>query len=90
MLDWPLFGRRSGEEGTAGARRRVRAPRRLARAAVDQPVRAVAFWGAVALPAAYLPLLAMGLDGPGEARLFLGLVGLHVLALFVGRSYDVE
>lgn len=48
--------------------------------------RAVAFWFAVALPFAYLPLLAGGLPG-WQAPTFAALFTLNVLALIVGHDY---
>jgi hypothetical protein len=54
--------------------------------ALATPVRAVGFWGAVLLPAAYLPLLAGGLSGD-RAGLFALLVGCHALALVVGHRH---
>lgn len=54
---------------------------------VTVPLSALSFWVAIALPALYLPLLATGIDGPDGLLLFLGLLGLHVLALVGGRGY---
>lgn len=50
-------------------------------------VTAIAFWGAIALPAVYLPLLATGIDTSGGLLTFLLLFGVHVLALIGGRRY---
>ena len=50
-------------------------------------VAAIAFWGAIALPAVYLPLLAAGIDTPGGLLTFLLLFGIHGLALVGGRRY---
>ena len=48
---------------------------------------ALAFWGAIALPAVYLPLLASGIETPDGLLTFLLLLGCHVLALVGGRRY---
>jgi hypothetical protein len=50
------------------------------------PLRAATVWAAVALPAAYLPLLLGGLDGP-ETVAFVALVVGHVLALVAGHGH---
>ncbi|KTG30885.1 hypothetical protein AUR66_05770 [Haloferax profundi] len=51
-----------------------------------QPIEAVAFWSAVALPIAYLPLLANGLTS-ADVPLFVGLLALHATALVLGRGH---
>ena len=48
---------------------------------------ALSFWGAIALPAVYLPLLAAGIETTGGLTAFLLLFGLHVFALVGGRRY---
>jgi uncharacterized RDD family membrane protein YckC len=53
---------------------------------VAQAVRAVAFWAAVVLPLAYLPLLGGGIAG-GESVPFLALLATNVLALTLGHDY---
>lgn len=50
-------------------------------------VSTVAFWGAIALPALYVPLLLRGLESLAGLGLFLALFGLHVLALIGGRAH---
>lgn len=55
--------------------------------ALSEPLAAVAFWSAVGLPLLYVPLLANGLSGGRDLTLFLGLFGLHLVALVAGRSY---
>lgn len=50
----------------------------------------VMYWGAILLPVVYLPLLLTRLQTTGELLLFLVLFGLHVVALFGGRSYRRE
>ena len=49
-------------------------------------VRQVSFWVAIALPMLYLPLLYVGI-GAGTGALFLGLLGLNMIALFVGHDH---
>lgn len=49
---------------------------------------ALSFWGAIALPSVYLPLLVAGIDTTGGLVTFLLLFGLHVVALVGGRRYD--
>lgn len=51
-----------------------------------QPIETLAFWSAVALPIAYLPLLANGL-GSSDVPLFVGLLALHATALVLGRGH---
>jgi hypothetical protein len=48
---------------------------------------AVSFWIAIALPLAYLPLLATGITG-GEALLFAGLIGTNGVAFVVGHGHE--
>ncbi|WP_121822544.1 hypothetical protein [Halostella salina] len=54
------------------------------------PVRMVSFWSAVALPFLHVPLLLQGLEGPSETTTFLALLGLNLVALLVGHSYNVD
>lgn len=51
------------------------------------PVRVTCFWTAIALPFLHVPLLATGLTTASETIVFLLLVGLNVLALYVGHSH---
>ncbi|ELZ08774.1 hypothetical protein NP511_14360 [Natrinema thermotolerans] len=51
------------------------------------PIRAVGFWAAIVLPAAYLPLLATGLSSALEGGLFLGLLAGNLLSLYVGHAH---
>ena len=51
------------------------------------PVRAIAFWTAIALPFVQLPLLVSGLQRPTTALAFLALLAVNVFALYVGRTY---
>lgn len=50
-------------------------------------VSTVSFWTAIGLPTLYLPLLLRGLESVAGLGLFLGLFGLHVLALIGGRHH---
>lgn len=50
----------------------------------------LAFWSAIVLPALYLPLLIDGIETVDRLGIFVGLVGLHVLALIGGRGRHVE
>ena len=52
-----------------------------------KPLRAVAFWLAVALPFAYLPLLAGGIADEAELATFLVLMAANALALLVGHDH---
>jgi hypothetical protein len=54
---------------------------------LTEPLAALAFWGAIALPLLYVPLLAAGLGSTQDLALFLGLFALHLAALVGGRSY---
>ncbi|WP_137288201.1 hypothetical protein [Natronorubrum halophilum] len=51
------------------------------------PIRMAGFWGAIALPILYLPVLANGLSTSFEAGLFLGLILLNLVALYVGHAH---
>ncbi|MEF8843125.1 MAG: hypothetical protein V5A62_16120 [Haloarculaceae archaeon] len=52
-----------------------------------KPVRALAFWLAVALPFAYLPMLASGFGSEPELLTFLALIAANAVALLVGHDY---
>ncbi|MFB6135420.1 MAG: hypothetical protein ABEJ04_01550 [Halobacteriaceae archaeon] len=52
-------------------------------------VEAVAFWTAVALPAAYLPLLGVR-PGPESVTLAVALLVLEVVALLVGHGHAAD
>jgi hypothetical protein len=54
---------------------------------IAAPASALAFWSAIALPALYIPLLFTGLSTVPDLALFLGLFGLHLVALVGGQSY---
>jgi hypothetical protein len=58
------------------------------RPALLEPVEAVAFWAAIALPFLYLPLFVTGPDTTAAWSATLGLVVVHVLALYLGRSHN--
>lgn len=51
------------------------------------PLSALSFWLAILLPVLYLPLLVSGIDSLQGLALFVGIVGLHVLALIGGHPY---
>lgn len=58
---------------------------------VRQPVQAFAFWAAIALPFAYLPLLTSGFEQGNTALLtFAALVVANVAALVLGHGYGQE
>ena len=52
-----------------------------------EPVQAIAFWLAVVLPVVHLSLLVTGLSNAVETALFVGLVGLNVVALVGGHAH---
>lgn len=58
--------------------------------ALSASASALAFWAAIVLPVLYLPLLATGLESIGGLVAFLGLFGIHLLALVAGRSHRRE
>lgn len=65
-------------------------PRELSRGirrSLKGPIAAISFWGAIALPAIYIPLLVIGIETLPELLVFLGLFGLHLSALIIGHSY---
>lgn len=67
-----------------------RLPGRLPRSLVarlESPVEALGFWGAIAMPAGYLPLLASGIEGGPGLALLVSLVALHIAALLVGHGH---
>ena len=49
-------------------------------------VRGMSFWAAILLPLIYLPLLSGGL-GSQTGLIVVGLLGLHLIALFVGHNH---
>jgi hypothetical protein len=54
---------------------------------VIKPIRAAAFWLAIALPFAYLPMLAGGIGGEPELLTFVALVAANAVALLVGHDH---
>ena len=48
---------------------------------------AFAFWSGIALPGLYIPVLLHGIESVEGLAVFLGLFGLHVLALVGGRCH---
>jgi hypothetical protein len=59
-------------------------------ASLAEPLSAIAFWLAIAIPVLYIPFLTTGIHGLRELGLFLGVFGIHILALYTGRSYRRE
>jgi hypothetical protein len=59
-------------------------------AALLRPVRATAFWAAVALPFVYVPLIVRGLESPTVQSTVALLLALHVVALVLGRHHRAE
>lgn len=55
--------------------------------ALLRPVEAAAFWSGVALPFLYVPLLLAGPETEPQWAAALGLLALHAVALYVGRSH---
>lgn len=51
------------------------------------PLRATAFYAAVGLPLAYLPLLASGMTAE-RLPLFFGLLAMNAVALVLGHDYN--
>lgn len=54
---------------------------------LTKPLAVLAFWSAIALPALYLPFLAVGLETVDDLLVFLGLFGLHTVTLIIGQSH---
>ena len=52
------------------------------------PISVLSFWSAIALPALYIPLFLSGLANTNDLMIFLGLFGLHIIALIGGRQYS--
>lgn len=70
----------------------MRPPDFLLRCAIGRfalAVRRLAFWGAVVLPAVYVPALLLDGSGvTGSATTVIGVIGGHALALIVGHGYN--
>jgi hypothetical protein len=63
---------------------------RLVQEGVDvltRPIRALAFWSAIALPFLNMALLFHGLSTTAETTTFLVLVVANLVALYVGHSH---
>ena len=58
--------------------------------ALLRPLQAIAFWAAVVMPFVYLPLFVTGIETASEGIALAGLIGLHVVALVVGRRYRAD
>ncbi|MFP8954637.1 hypothetical protein ACLI4Z_16970 [Natrialbaceae archaeon A-arb3/5] len=54
------------------------------------PAQFLSFWIAIALPFVHLPLLAQGLGNPRITLAFLVLIGVNVLALYLGHGYNQD
>jgi len=54
--------------------------------ALRATIRGMSFWAAILLPLVYLPLLSGGL-GSQTGFIVIGLLGLHLIALFVGHNH---
>lgn len=50
-------------------------------------IEATAFWAAIVLPLAYVPLLADGLGTTQEGGLFAAVLVFHLVALRLGHTY---
>lgn len=74
-------------ELAASARSMVPDPVAHGASTVTRPARAVAFWGAIALPFLNLGLLVRGLSDPSETVAFLVLLAVNVVALLVGHPH---
>ncbi|GAA0229121.1 hypothetical protein ACFFQF_13015 [Haladaptatus pallidirubidus] len=57
---------------------------------LSAPIQFVGFWTAVALPFLYVPLLATGLDTPGQFQTFLILIAVNLAALLLGHRYRAK
>lgn len=88
LPEWPSPARRVARTVTS-ARSRMPGLRTAASTAA-RPARAVAFWGAIALPFLNLGLLLRGLTTPSETFAFLALLAVNVLALLVGHPHRGE
>lgn len=55
---------------------------------IAEPLRIVAFWGAIMLPFLYVPLLATGLDTVAQTVVFLALLVLNLITLVIGHSHS--
>ncbi len=55
---------------------------------VPKLVEAAAFWGAIALPFVYLPLLFAGLNSTATRLLFASLVTLNAVLIVLGHQYN--
>lgn len=55
-----------------------------------KPIRKAGFWGAIVLSVVYLPVLANGLSSSLEFGVFLGVLGVHLGALYVGHAHRRE
>lgn len=75
----------TGPETDQDHKRRGRFASRL-----EGPAQFLSFWVAIALPFVHVPLLAQGLGDSSVRLTFLLLLGLNVLALYLGHGYNQE
>jgi len=54
---------------------------------IKSKVEVLMYWSAIVLPMLYLSLLLTRIQTARKFHLFLALVGLHIVALVVGRSH---
>lgn len=81
----PSTGRQTGSVSLAGRESVIASAARAVRAALQR----VGFWTAVSMPLGYIYLFYNGLMAADPIR-FVGLLGLHFVALLVGRGYKVR
>jgi hypothetical protein len=55
---------------------------------LPRSVTAVGFWLGTLLPLVYLPVVVAGIDSIRRLSLFVGLLGIHAIALVVGHDYS--
>ncbi|WP_176393281.1 hypothetical protein [Natronolimnobius baerhuensis] len=86
----PTRDRRSGsvresvETGTRGGQKRL-----LERTVpgIAASIRKAGFWSAIFLPICYTPMLLYGLSATFHTVLFVCLLGINLVALYVGHEY---
>lgn len=82
----PLSNESIGPTGPETDRQHDRR-RRIVRS-LKGPAEFISFWIAIALPFVHVPLLAQGLGDPSVTLTFLLLLGLNVVALYLGHGYN--
>lgn len=73
---------------TGGEAADASAPARRLGPTLLKPVEAAAFWAGIGLPFLYLPLVVSGPGTDAGWGVALGLVALHAVTLYVGRSHN--